>query len=509
MNDDTQVLVVDDDTGIREGCCRVLRKAGYEVHSAGDGKSADDLFVRNKNFAAAVIDLQLPGMDGIELTRRMHAVDPDCVLLMMTAFASIETAVQAIKQGAYGYISKPFTPDELLLQLTNGLKKRELTLESRSLKKEREKSLLEIAQERSRCSTIIKCMADGVIVANTDRKIVLRNAAASRIFEMYRADHPQEASCTEPGSVPLPCPVSALPCAELIGLIESVFKTEEEPVIISKEVVVGEGTYMVNVSPVTEGDGTKCGVVAVLRDITARKKLETAKSMFVSMVSHEIQSPLAVAEGYLNIILNDTVAADEAQQREMINRSYLRVRALREMVSELMNLSAIDTGNFVIKRSFININEVVRCAVECMHEKAKDGKIDLFFESTNGRGSENGPVVRVFADKNAMFIVLKNIIENAVKYTPTGGSVRIAVEENGLYARIRVRDSGYGIKPDEKCKIFDEFYRSKGKLTAGIPGTGLGLCLVKKLLELQEGSVSVESVYGKGSEFTVCVPIER
>jgi two-component system phosphate regulon sensor histidine kinase PhoR len=115
----------------------------------------------------------------------------------------------------------------------------------------------------------------------------------------------------------------------------------------------------------------------------------------------------------------------------------------------------------------------------------------------------------VFADRNAMLIVIKNLIENAVKYSPRGGRVRVAIEENGLYARIRVRDSGYGIKPEEKSKIFDEFYRSKSKLTADIPGTGLGLCLVKKLLDLQDGSVSVESEYGKGSEFTVCIPIER
>jgi two-component system phosphate regulon sensor histidine kinase PhoR len=510
MNDDTQVLVVDDDTGIREGCCRILRRAGYEVHSAGDGKQANDMFLENNNYAAAVLDLQLPGMDGIELTQRIHAVDPDCVLLMMTAFASIETAVQAIKRGAYGYISKPFAPDELLLQLENGLKKRELTLESRCLKEEREKRLLEIAQERSRCSTIIKCMADGVIVANTDRRIVLRNAAASRIFDMCgQGTSPGETVYTGSGSAPLPCPVSALPCADLIELIESTFETEEGPVIISKEVIVGDGTYMINVSPVTEGDGEKCGVVAVLRDITARKKLETAKSMFVSMVSHEIQSPLAVAEGYLNIILNDTIDADEAQQKEMIKRSFLRVRALREMVSELMNLSAIDTGNFVIKRSFIDIHEVVRCAVDCMHDKAEESKIALFVEAPEGGGNGNGCVVRVFADRNAMLIVIKNLIENAVKYSPRGGRVRVAIEENGLYARIRVRDSGYGIKPEEKSKIFDEFYRSKSKLTADIPGTGLGLCLVKKLLDLQDGSVSVESEYGKGSEFTVCIPIER
>ncbi len=488
-DEDTRVLVVDDDRGIREGCCRVLEKAGYEVITADDGERGLNIFAHESGLAAAVVDLQLPGIDGIELTRRMHEVDEDCVLLIITGYASIETAVQAIKQGAYGYISKPFAPDELLLQLGNGLKKRALEREAQRLREEREKSLVEIAQERSRCSTIIKCMADGVLVVNRDRKIVLRNSAATRVFNGASAP-------------PLPCQVDDLTCPVLSGLIESIFDAEEVSFILSKELSIGDGTYMVNISPVTEASGEKCGAVVVLRDITARKKLETAKSMFVSMVSHEIQSPLAVVEGYLGIIQNDTMGNDREQYSNMLGRSLLRVRALREMVSELMNLTAIETGNFAIKRSAVDINEVLTCAMDGLRDKAESKAIEISMTTVESSGNR-----QVFVDRNAMQVVFKNLIENAVKYTPQGGNVKVTVEENGLYARVRIKDNGFGMKPEEKAKIFDEFYRAKNGLTARIPGTGLGLSLVKRLLDLQDGTVSVSSKYSKGSEFTVCIPL--
>ena len=120
---------------------------------------------------------------------------------------------------------------------------------------------------------------------------------------------------------------------------------------------------------------------------------------------------------------------------------------------------------------------------------------------------ESSGIRQVLADRNAMQVVFKNLLENAVKYTPRGGRVEVTVEENGLYARVRIKDNGFGMKPEEKNKIFDEFYRAKNGLTARIPGTGLGLSLVKRLLDLQDGTVSVSSEYGKGSEFTVCIPL--
>ena len=179
----SRILVVDDELGMRESCRRLLVSEGYEVETAEDGYAALETFKAKGNFAAALVDLKMPRMGGLELIDRLHRLDEDLVLLVITAFATIDTAVEAAKRGAYGYVPKPFTPDELLLPVKNGLEKRALSMEAKRLREERERRLLELAFERSKSNTIIDCMTDGVLVINREKQIVLRNAAAARSIQ--------------------------------------------------------------------------------------------------------------------------------------------------------------------------------------------------------------------------------------------------------------------------------------------------------------------------------------
>ncbi|HUV08726.1 MAG TPA: HAMP domain-containing sensor histidine kinase, partial [Spirochaetia bacterium] len=300
----------------------------------------------------------------------------------------------------------------------------------------------------------------------------------------------------------LPYSLETLKCPDLISLCTSALEAQSSPLILSKEILLRDSAYMVIVSPVIETSGETAGVVVVLRDITALKKLETAKSMFVSMVAHEVKSPLAVAEGYLNLILSDKVQDEPEQRKKMLERSLLRIKTLRLMVSELLNLTAIETGNFTLKRSLMDIRKITAEAVNTCREMAEEKKITLTLES-----DDTAELEKVFADPDAMRIVLKNLIENAVKYTSDGGCVSVHVGKTGVFAKIKVKDNGIGIKPEDREKIFEEFYRAKNRHTAGIPGTGLGLSLVKRLLDLQHGRISVESTPEKGSEFTVSLPL--
>ncbi len=153
-----RILVVDDEPGMREGCRRILVSSGFEVEVAQNGERGLELFRETGKFSAALIDLKMPGMSGLELIRTIHDEDRDIILLVITAYAAIDTAVEATKLGAYGYIPKPFTPNELLLAIRNGLEKRALSLEAKRFQVEREKQLLELAFERSKSRTIINCM---------------------------------------------------------------------------------------------------------------------------------------------------------------------------------------------------------------------------------------------------------------------------------------------------------------------------------------------------------------
>jgi two-component system phosphate regulon sensor histidine kinase PhoR len=486
-----RILVVDDELGVREGCRRILCEEGFEVQTAQDGQAGLELFEREGPFAVLLVDLMMPRLSGLELVKRIKSEDPGLVIIIITAHATIDSAVEGTKLGAYSYLPKPFTPDELLLAIRNGLEWRALTLETRRLREERERRLLEVASERSRSNTIIKCMTDAVLVINFEKLIVLRNAAAAHILP----------DCA---TRPLPFPMGELHCEQVREMILEILQSGAVPQILSREISLGKLTYMVNVSPVLEPSGETSGAVAVFRDISALKKLETAKSMFVSMVAHELKNPLAAAEGWLNLLLGDVVKTSVEEQRRILQRSVLRIQTLRLLVSELLNLTAIETGNFSLRRAPVDIGAVLGEAVEAARDKAREKRIRLGFAGPRAAHA-NGQ--RALADREALLTIFANLIDNAIKYTPEEGQVEVSLAQDGMYARVTVEDTGIGMEAHDLERVFDEFYRAKNEYTANIPGTGLGLSLVKRLTDLHQGSVSAHSQPGKGSSFTVSIPL--
>ncbi len=485
-----KILVVDDELGIREGCRKILAAEGYEVETAPDGLAGLQAFKELGGFSAALVDLKMPRMGGLDLIPELHDIDENIVVLVITAYATIETAVEATKRGAYGYIPKPFTPDELLLPVRRGLERRALTIEAKRLRAERESRLLEVAFERSKSNTIINCMTDAVLVINRDRQIVLRNAAAACILP----------GCSQ---VVPPADLDSLECPALSGLITDTLASGARPLVASRELALGKATYMVNASPVVEPQGETLGAVAVLRDITALKRLEVAKSMFVSMVAHEVKSPVAAIEGYLDLVLRGDAGKDPGRAREMLERSLVRARTVREMVSELLNLTAIEVGRFSLKRVPLDLCGVVSEAVELAREKAQAKHLALTLSADEAAHEH------VLADRDAMLSVFNNLLDNAIKYTPDGGHVAARVARVGSSVTVSVQDDGVGMSPEETERSFDEFFRAKNLRTSQVSGTGLGLTIVKRLVETHHGRVGVESAVGKGSTFTVALPVVK
>jgi len=483
-----RILVVDDELGIREGCRKIFSVEGYGVEVACNGLEGLETFKSQGSFSVVLVDLNMPKMGGLELIEHLRELDDDVVIFVITAYATIETAVEATRKGAYGYIPKPFTPDELLLPVRNGLERRALTLESKRLREERERRLLELAVERSRSSTIISGMSDGVLVINRDRQIVLRNAAANRII---------------PGCDALPqvAGLDALCSSEIQALVDEVLSQQARPGIASKELVFEKLTFLVNVSQVLEPSGEVSGAVAVLRDITPLKQLETAKTLFMSMVAHEFKSPLYAVEGLLSSVVGGVGGPDPERDRHFIERSLLRIKTLQALVSDLLNLTAMETGRFTVNRLPLDITPVLHEVTETCRDHAMDQKIDLSIVDLPA----DKPLF-VLADREALTIVLTNLVDNAIKYSPEGGQVRVCVDRDPSYTRVHIQDNGIGMSPEEQEHVFDEFFRAKNKKAIHVPGTGLGLSLVKRLVDLHQGRISVRSAPDKGSTFTVSLP---
>ena len=184
MPDQVNILVIDDEQIMRDGCSRILSKDGWSVITAENGKQGlEEIQSHPENIDVILLDLMMPGMSGMEVLDQVRTIDPNLLVIVITGYATVESAVEAMKKGAYDFIPKPFTPDQLRIVVRRALERRALQKEAEFLRRERERSLRDIATEKSKIKTIINCMGDGVLVCDRDGCIVLTNPAASRMLK--------------------------------------------------------------------------------------------------------------------------------------------------------------------------------------------------------------------------------------------------------------------------------------------------------------------------------------
>ena len=183
MSPSFSLLVADDERVIREGIRRILSKENLEIFLAENGLQAWEA-LQQQSVDLLLVDLKMPQLDGMELLKRVKERYPDQIVVIITGHATIEAAVEAMKFGAYDFITKPFLPDQLRMVVKRALEKRGLEIEAQHLREEREKGLKDIAMEKSRIQTIIHCMASGVLVTDREQIVVLHNPALAQLLKI-------------------------------------------------------------------------------------------------------------------------------------------------------------------------------------------------------------------------------------------------------------------------------------------------------------------------------------
>ncbi|MCS7053614.1 MAG: response regulator [Ignavibacterium sp.] len=484
-----KILVVDDEKGLRIGVQRLLEMEGYDVDVAENGIEGIELGTK-KEYDLAIIDLKMPDVEGIEVLKKIKEKYPNTVCFIATAFASYDTAIEATKLGAQSYIPKPFTPEELLTEIKTGYQKRLHLLEEDKWRREREERLLEVAFEKTRLNTIINSITDGVLVVNKEGLAVLFNPAVLKFLEL--AEIKVEEYILD----------KLRP--EILELINKFLLSdlkEKRSYTIQIELKPNREFFIeATASPVFHPGENLAGVVIVFKDITELKKIELIKSQFVSMVSHELKAPIAAVYGFLKIMSDEKIKLTEEQKKDYINRSMIRLDGLLKMVNDLLDISRMELKTIKKEIKKIHLSEIIKNILELFQIEIQKSNLSVDFDY-----QQNGLFINADADEISRLFT--NIISNAIKYNRPNGNIFIKISQVGNFILTEIRDTGIGMKEDEKKKLFSEFFRAKNEFTKNVSGTGLGLSIVKRIVDSYSGKIEVESEFGVGTSFKIYLPV--
>jgi len=229
------------------------------------------------------------------------------------------------------------------------------------------------------------------------------------------------------------------------------------------------------------------------KDITEMKKLERVRTEFLGNVSHELRTPIFSIQGYLETLL-DGALDDPEVSHKFVERAHQNTKRLNILLSDLIDISKIESGEMRLSFRYFNLCDVVRETLASLEIQAQQSGVILV---TNGI---NGNEIMVYGDKERLAQVVLNILQNAIKYNRPNGCVTISVEIQPQEVTVRIRDTGIGIPPSDKDRIFERFYRVDKDRSRSVGGTGLGLAIVKHILEAHQAPFGVESEVGVGTE---------
>ena len=488
--DAIRVLVVDDEQDIRDGSERILTRIGCKVLKAPRGDKALEI-LEKEGASIVLLDLKMPGMDGIEVLGLIREMDESILVIVITGYATVETAIEAMKLGAYDFISKPFEPDQLRIVVNRAWEKIRLTQQAEKLEEDRRRTLSDLDTEKSRLHTIMEYLPNGVMVTNTRGQVVLMNQAFRQLLNLD--------SGLQLGSLI----DDYVPDKDLCNLVMEISqgKHVDYDDVPDYEFALSDGKYFLAKGKPVLGERKEClGAVINVVDISAMKVLDQLKSEFVAKVSHELRSPLSTIHEQLALVIRDMVGEITEHDHHVLARAKEKTQGLISLIGDLLDLSRIEEGLICKDVKPVQVEEVLENIIDFLKTRA-DVK-----GQTLALALSKDPLPKLTADPLALESIFGNLITNAINYTQDGGKIKVEVDMAGINVRVKVTDNGFGIEDKYLDKIFERFYRVKDEKTRYITGTGLGLPIVKGLIDSMGGFINVESTLGRGTAFTVLLP---
>jgi len=297
-----------------------------------------------------------------------------------------------------------------------------------------------------------------------------------------------------------------MPDSPLLSVIEETLSSTQQPIVRELELVTARDgrahTYQALASPMSGIEGARHGVVTVLRDITARVELERMKTNFLSVVSHELKTPLHSIKGFVEIILLGKTGPVNELQRDFLGTVKEQTNQLQRLINDLLEFSRMEAGQIKLRMEPITVGDLVADVATKLGPQAANGKVSIMNQVAVNFAT-------IEADPMRIEQVVTNLVDNAIKFTPPGGVINVHGREDAEMVELRISDSGIGIPLEEQQRIFDRFYQVDGGSNRLYKGTGLGLSICKHIVEHHGGRIWVESPGADGQGATFCFRLPR
>ena len=338
-----------------------------------------------------------------------------------------------------------------------------------------------LTSERNKLTALLDLMADGVLVIDRDSRVSLLNRAAEPLLEVHAANVVGSGVA------------EVVRDHELLTLVRRALGSGQ-PYQSDVELIANRRFVRALAIPVQEnGSG---GVLLTLQDLTRMQRLDTTRREFVSNVSHELRGPLASIKAMVETLANGAFD-DKETAGEFLDRIDREVDRMTVMANELLELSLLESGQVDLHLSPLPLKPIARDVMAQVSGRAAAAGIETIVDMPNS-------LPNVVGEEEKLRQVLANLVENAIKFMPEGGRVRVGAAVNGRLVEVSVEDTGMGIPPEHLPHVFERFYKVDRSRREG--GTGLGLAIVKHIVQLHGGDVRAESSEGVGTTFYFAIP---
>ena len=467
-----RILIADDNADMRGYLARLLRRF-WDVEAVADGTAALAA-ARRLTPDLVLSDVMMPGLDGFELLRELRAdpVTSSVPVVLVSARAGPESAVEGLEAGADDYLVKPFSARELVARVRANLELSRLRVDLAQLEA--------VAEERARAERVLMTLPDGVFTVSASGAIELWNPAAERITGIA-AETALGARAEQ-----------ALPgWRELAGrLAARGRRTTIHPLAI------GDRELWLSVVASPYGDG----VLYAFRDATEAATLEQMRRDLVTTVSHELRTPVSSLYGAAATLMRTDVELTPETREQLIQTLHAESERLARTVDKLATVSRLGGDEALGASGECDVVALARRALERARERCPENLV------VSGR-LPDGPELLAL-DEERLEQILDTLLDNAIRYSPGGGEIELALERSDGAVRFSVSDTGIGIAPEHHPHIGERFFRVDPALQGGVAGLGLGLYICRQLLTLMGGRLWFESAQGEGSTFFVEVPAD-